>query len=243
MSFDVFILTFKKIFKSWYCWMLLLISIVIFLLTTNGLIYTCIDGHKGTKMNKKIFRSFYLLLLFIILGIVISSLTEFAIDKQNLIFILSKHYKRINCLLEKIIALSSFLMIFIGLLDLGLFLMNVILKKEYDVQLWESSSELFSNCYAQIFLYVIYNTLFWSMASLYLNHRYCKLLLTLSQIGVVSLYIYLDITFMVNEKFKNKVEYTLFFKEIFLPNVSYCPISFITFILGLNYFYKTDLRI
>lgn len=243
MSFDVFILTFKRIFKSWYCWLLLLISIVIYLLTTYGLIWTAIDKKNGTRMNKKIFRSFYLLLLFIILGVVISSLTEFAIDKQNLIFILAKHYKRVNCLLEKIIALSLFMIVFNVFLDLGLFLMNVIIKENYDLQIWESNSELFSNCYVQIFLYVIYNTLFWSMASLYLNHKYCKLLLTLSQIGVASLYIYLDITFAISDKFKNKTEYTLFFKEIFLPNVSYCPISFITFILGLNYFYKKDLRI
>lgn len=244
MSFDVFTLTFKRIFKSLYCWMLVLISISIFLLVTYGFIHICLNGNeKPDVSNKKMIRSFYLFFLFIILGVVVSSLAEFAIDKQNLIFILSKQYKRINCLLEKIVALSIFLMIFIICLSLGFFLINIKTKEEYDLQIW-ANSELFPNCFQQIFLCTLYNVLFWSIATLYLNHKYCKLLLTLSQIAVISLYIYLEIAFNIkNEKLKNDTGYTLFLKEIFIPNVSYCPFSFITFILGLGYFYKKDLRI
>lgn len=51
-----------------------------------------------------------MMILVNVLNIVIANLANFTIDKGNLIFILSKHYKRSTCLYAKVFALFVFLL-------------------------------------------------------------------------------------------------------------------------------------
>lgn len=246
MSFSIFSLTIKKIFKSYYCWLLVIISTLIFFLINIAMINLFIEKEYDRDFARRyVIRIFYVITLFSVLSIVISNLTNFAIDKQNLIFILSKHYKRISCLCAKILALFLFLLFFISLLILSTFFLNfygTVEKKDLPNKIWDDE-EFFINCCVQIFLCTIYNVLFWSMIVIYFNQRFFRLFSTFSLILCAFVYGFSDMILgrILNKEIK--MEYSFFIREIFLHNVFYCPISFFGFTLGICYFHKMDLRI
>lgn len=250
MFFDIFRLAFKKIFKSYFCWLLIVLSTLVFFLINLAFLklityknYNHFDSFKN--LWQKPIRTIYVITLFSVLTIVISNLAHFAIDKQNLIFILSKQYNRIACLCEKILALFLFTLFFIGLLIVSTLFLNFLGTKINEGvynKIW-SNDELYKNCCLQIFFCLVYKLLFWPMIDLYFSQRVFKLLSTFSLILCSFLYGSIDLFMEKLLDRKIDAEYSFFIREIFLHNVFYCPISFVGFVLGLSYFDKIDLRI
>ena len=246
MNFVVFNLAFKKMIRSLYCWLLTIVPAVCFFLINYGVLNVLVKTKKSMPQIdpglKLVLRTFYMIVLVNILNIVIANLANFTVDKGNLIFILSKHYKRSTCLCAKVLALFVFLLFLELFLILFTFLLNHCVKQKIGANLW-TNEELFKNCYGQIFLYAIYCVLFWPMISLYCNNKSFKLITSFSQIFYTIIYAGIG---EILEKILNKsidVDYELFVKEIFLHNVFFCPLSFVTFIMGICCFHRMDLRI
>ena len=232
--------------KSSYCWLLIVVSTVCLFLFNYGALNVLVSTKESMQQIdpglKLVLRTFYMTVLVNVLNIVIANLANFTIDKGNLIFILSKHNKRSTCLYNKVLALFIFSIIFVGFLILSTSLLNHCEKQKIGVNLW-TNEEFFKNCCGQIFLYATYCVLFWPIISLYCNHKSFKLIISFSQIFCTIIYIGIG---EILKKILNRdidVDYDLFIKEIFLHNVFYCPVSFVTFVIGVYCFHRMDLRI
>ena len=246
MNFSLFNFTFKKTFKSCFCWLLLIFSSIFFFLTS----FAIVNIFTITKMTfagkpfiyKSGMRKFIWLSLFLTITISIALLMNFVIDKKNLIFILSKHYNRINCLCIKILCSFFFSLFFICLLIVIGFLLNKYTKSKHDVVIYTNKDFLINFC-LQTILFWIYNILFWSIITL-INQKLFLFLLLFSQLFMVFMTIFFDKLLKLILKMDYMSEdYPLHIIEVYLHNVFFCPISFITLSLGIGFFYKMDLRI
>ena len=231
--------------KSSYCWLLTIVPVICLFLFNYGSLSVFHPEKLMSQIDpglKLVLRTFYMIILVNILNIVIANLANFTIDKGNLIFILSKHYKRSTCLYAKVFALYVFLSFLEIFSILFTSLLNHCVKQKIGANLW-TNEEFFKNCCVQIFLYTTYCVLFWSIISLYCNHKSFKLITSILQIFCTIIYAGIgEILKKILDR-NIEVDYDLFVKEIFLHNVFYCPISFTAFIIGSYYFHRMDLRI
>ena len=231
--------------KSSYCWLLTIVSVVCLFLLNYAALNVLHPKKLMSQIDpglKLVLRTFYMMILVNVLNIVIANLANFTIDKGNLIFILSKHYKRSTCLYAKVFALFVFLLFLETFSFLFTSLFNYFVKQKIGANLW-TNEEFFKNCGGQIFLYTTYCVLFWSIISLYCSHKSFKLITSVLQIFRTIIYVGIG---EILKKILNRdieVDYDLFVKEIFLHNVFYCPISFSAFIIGVYCFHRMDLRI
>ena len=90
----------------------------------------------------------------------LSNLSKFVIDRQNLIFVISKHYERLKVLIVKMLVLFLFVLIFVTYLSIGAYVLNLYAKKNFHVALWTSNKDFFTNFCLEILLLTIYNILF-----------------------------------------------------------------------------------
>ena len=160
--FVIFSLTFKKMIKSSYCWLLTIVSVVCLFLLNYAALNVLHPKKLMSQIDpglKLVLRTFYMMILVNVLNIVIANLANFTIDKGNLIFIFSKHYKRSTCLYAKVFALFVFLLFLETFSFLFTSLFNYFVKQKIGANLW-TNEEFFKNCGEQIFLYTTYCVLF-----------------------------------------------------------------------------------
>ncbi len=240
----LFSFAFKKIFKSWFCWSVLFITVVVFFMTIFGVINLSTRKPFGTKIidrcDIRLWMSFF---TFWFLSISMSNLAQFIVDKQNLIFIISKHYERLKVISIKLLFFALFSLIFVIFLIIDAYILNLYATQKFHVYLWNGPKDFLIHFCLQISLLMIYNILFWSIIALYFNPKIFAIIVFVSQFFTIFLYYFIGpmLEKILNKDISN--DYVLFVKEILLNNLFFCPISLVTFTFGISCFYKMDLRI
>lgn len=89
--------------------------------------YVDYDVEHIDKVDIRLWMSFF---TYFILSISLSNLSKFVIDRQNLIFVISKHYERLKVLLTKILVFFFFALIFVLSLSIGAHILNLYARKK-----------------------------------------------------------------------------------------------------------------
>ncbi len=246
MNSQLMSFSFKSIFKSRFCWSTLIITTVVFFISSFGIMHLCAsnidygDVKRIDKVDIRLWMSFF---TYFILSISLSNLSKFVIDRQNLIFVISKHYERLKVLLVKMFVFFFFALIYVLALSIGAHVLNLYARKTFHVALWASNKAFFMNFCLQILLLTIYNILFWSTISLYASQKYYIILITFFQFSFIFIHLFMN---PILKKILDKeveYDYVLFVNEKLVNNLFFCPISVVTFTIGISCFYRMDLRI
>ena len=200
--------------------------------------YVDYDVEHIDKVDIRLWMSFF---TYFILSISLSNLSKFVIDRQNLIFVISKHYERLKVLLTKILVFFFFALIFVLSLSIGAHILNLYARKRFHVALWASKKTFFMNFCLQILLLTIYNILFWSTISLYASQKYYIILITIFQFSFIFIHLFMNP--ILGKILDKENDCTLFVNEKVVNNLFFCPISVVTFTIGVSCFYRMDLRI
>ena len=239
----LFSFSFKRIFKSWFCWGVMIITSIIFFVSMFGFLNLGAEKIDNKKAFDRVgFRGLMSLLSFLFLSLSLSNLTQFVIDKPNLIFIISKHYERLKVLCVKLLVYFLFVLIFLGFLVVNAYILNIYSSRKFHGALWRDNKDFFINFCLQMFLLMIYNILFWSIISLYFSQKAFTLLVSIFQFVAIFLHFFIYLILLqINDDITQN--YVVYVKEVLLNNLFFCPISFVTFVIGISCFYKMDLRI
>jgi hypothetical protein len=99
-------------------------------LRTNNINYG--DVERIDKVDIRLWMSFF---TYFILSISLSNLSKFVIDRQNLIFVISKHYERLKVLFVKMFVFFFFALIYVLALSIGAHVLNLYARKKFHVAL------------------------------------------------------------------------------------------------------------